>query len=66
MSLVAARSRTFREKDYTEQLIFSDRKSDSQKNKWGALVIVLLFTLFIMNIGQALAHNATFATYFMH
>lgn len=64
MSFLSSRSKVIEEKDYTQQLIFSNRLPESSKNKFYMLIIGVLFSLFTMNIVNAMSHDATFMRLF--
>jgi len=60
MSFLTNKSKIIVEKDYTEQLIFSNKMSISAKNKFCIVVIGVLFSLFIVNIANAMSQDSIF------
>lgn len=57
MSLLNNRSNVLIEKDYREQLIFSNKLPETSKNKLYFVVIGVLFSLFFVNIVNAMSTN---------
>ncbi len=64
MSLFTNRQMEIVEKDYTEQLIFSDKMPMSLKNKLCCVVLGVLFLLFAVNMVFAMGNSLVFSTMF--
>ncbi|MDX1812324.1 MAG: hypothetical protein R3240_10280 [Gammaproteobacteria bacterium] len=60
MSILASKSNRIVEKDYTEQLIFSNKTPDASKNKFYYMVIVVLFVMLVSNIVNAATQYPVF------